>query len=244
VVKETANDLLMRRPYKRVNSSRADVVACENASDRIGIYSKMPGYDFANSDGDVAVHGRSSLCEKTSNAECDIPSSRASASKVWLPATGTRHAALAVLSEPIDQLLQSAAQNLAASGCPTFELLAIGLLRHETARSRAALGPMFFVLDFRPPLGSFAHGADAMSVAAGLVGSHLSPPLLCICIILVQAPRSGRRVDRVLGRCRSLPMQCQWTERAMPTRVTFEGIAAALSVPERMLLFCLVSDTD
>jgi hypothetical protein len=30
----------------------------------------------------------------------------------------------------------------------------------------------------------------------------------------------------------------------MPTRVTFEGIAAGLSVPQRVLLFCLALDTD
>jgi hypothetical protein len=30
----------------------------------------------------------------------------------------------------------------------------------------------------------------------------------------------------------------------MPTRVRFEGVAVGLSVPERVLLFCLASDTD
>jgi hypothetical protein len=30
----------------------------------------------------------------------------------------------------------------------------------------------------------------------------------------------------------------------MPARVTFESIAAGLTVPERVLLFCLASDTD
>jgi hypothetical protein len=30
----------------------------------------------------------------------------------------------------------------------------------------------------------------------------------------------------------------------MPARVTFESIAARLTVPERVLLFCLASETD
>jgi hypothetical protein len=115
----------------------------------------------------------------------------------------------------------------------------LNFLRPETARSRAALGPMFFVLDFRPPLGPFAHGADAMSVAAGLVGSHISP-------LYNPGPGPAFRPARRPG-VGTLPQLAD----AMPmdgendaNKGHVRGDRGRLSFPERMVLFCLVSDTD